>query len=141
MLDPVRIPALTNILQDDDKERVLCPVRALSTYLNKSKPMRKGSVQLFIPIRRTVSNQVSGPTISRWIVSSIRMVYEDLKENHEGAFAIPIKAHELRGVSASLARMVDSSNNFSTKQIVDSVGWKSQNSFLSFYFKDLTPSL
>jgi len=69
------------------------------------------------------------------------MVYEDLKENHEGAFAIPIKAHELRGVSASLARMVDSSNNFSTKQIVDSVGWKSQNSFLSFYFKDLTPSL
>ncbi len=141
-LDPVRVPSLSKILAEDDKERVLCPVRALSVYLDRTKAhnIRKGSPQLFVPIIRTKSNEVSRSTISRWIIATIIAAYENLKEDR-GAFAIAIKAHEVRAVSVSLARLAKSSNAFSTREIMDSVGWKSSNAFLSFYLRDLSASL
>ena len=70
--EPIIIPALP----PDTSSKLLCPVRILSIYLNRTKELRSPSNnRLFIPIKKGV-NDLSVKTISTWICKAISLAYQ-----------------------------------------------------------------
>ena len=80
-IEPVVIPALTTILDnllktELIKDRLICPVRALRIYLEKTKSLRKGKAFLFVSLREGYSKDTSRITISLWISQTIHTSYQ-----------------------------------------------------------------
>ncbi|KAI2647955.1 Transposon Ty3-G Gag-Pol polyprotein [Labeo rohita] len=94
------LTALTSVKREDDPNlTLLCPVRALRIYLERTQPFRR-SEQLFVCYGgQQKGKAVSKQRISHWLVDGIRMAYE--------ARGLPcplgIRAHSTRGVAASAA--------------------------------------
>ncbi|KAI2661120.1 ORF V: Enzymatic polyprotein [Labeo rohita] len=85
--------------EDDPNLTLLCPVRALRIYLERTQPFRC-SEQLFVCYGgQQKGKAVSKQRISHWLVDAIRMAYK--------ARGLPcplgIRAHSTRGVAASAA--------------------------------------
>ena len=121
---------------DEREERPLCPVRCLSAYLERFKPLRKAnpSAKLFISYKPGFKGDITATTVSRWIKNAILWAYDasvtnlDLQQLHN------IKAHDVRAMSASLSLL----RSVSLEQILQSAGWRSHNVFTNFYLRDLS---
>ena len=62
--DSITIPKLSNFCRKSDNfNRMLCPVRAVKIYLNKTKSLRKRRKRLFIPTQG--DQDLAKPTLSR----------------------------------------------------------------------------
>lgn len=118
---PIFIPKLQR------KHRVNCPVRALRWYLNKSEIARADHTQLFITSQKPY-RPVAKSTIANWLVEVIT-----------GAGALqsetPAKAHSTRHISTSWAH----AHGVSIPEIINTVAWKSDSTFISTYMKSITP--
>ncbi len=66
---------------------------------------------------------VTCQTISKWIVKTIQMAYNDTKKN--------VKGHSTRAIGPSWALY----NGASVKSICDAADWKSENTFAKFYMR------
>jgi len=119
-------------LDRSDRERTLCPLRALKFYLNATAPLRAKRQQLFIPMQGK-NEKVGKNTISRWIVEAIKQAYisadavEELRKVHR------ITAHEVRAVASSC----DAWKNVSLADIMEACGWRSNTTFIDYYLRDL----
>ena len=96
------IPALDHHLSNGMAEdRLLCPVRALRYYLERSMPWRENKRLLFVSFKPGHKRDIVPSTISGWIRKTIIECYTDspapLLESHR------VKAHQVRSVAASLA--------------------------------------
>ncbi|KAI2647489.1 Acetylglutamate kinase [Labeo rohita] len=85
--------------EDDPNLTLLCPVRALRIYLERTQPFRR-SEQLFVCYGgQQKGKAVSKQRISHWLVDAIRVAYR--------ARGLPcpleVRAHSTRGVAASAA--------------------------------------
>ena len=84
---------------------------------------------LFITYKEGQIKPASKNTIARWIVSTIRLAYE--------AKGLPVprnaRAHDTRKISVSWALF----NGASLKEILKAAHWASENTFTSFYLKDV----
>ena len=49
--DSIKIPKLANFCENDNFNRMLCPIRAIKIYLNKTKSVRKNRLRLFVPVK------------------------------------------------------------------------------------------
>ena len=88
--DSIKIPKLSNFCRENDNfNRMLCPVRAVKIYLNKTKSLRKHRKRLFIPTQR--DQDLS------------KHAYDSISKNPNRLFKP--RAHELRAISASWAYM------------------------------------
>ena len=116
--------------EDDPMARLHDPVRALRTYLRRTRSLRNGRSRLFLPIRRD-KEDISIQTISAWLRAVISEAYNDLSPG--GAKRLRIRAHEIRAISTSLALQ----RNCSIKDIVTAVGWRSDSTFARFYLRNL----
>ena len=76
---------------------MLCPVRAVKIYLNKTKSLRKRRKRLFIPTQG--DQDLAKPTLSRWVKYAIKNAYDTISKNPLSLFKP--RAHELRAISAS----------------------------------------
>ena len=63
---PFIIPALKQIIGQDDEDICLCPVRALNIYLLRTQSQRAGKRRLFISLNDKYSKDIQKGTISRW---------------------------------------------------------------------------
>ncbi|CAG2224453.1 unnamed protein product [Mytilus edulis] len=89
--EPVVIPALPS----DSISVLLCPVRILSIYLERTCSLRSVSnSRLFIPIKKGISD-LSVKTISTWICKCISLAYGSSKAELLNSFNV--KAHDVRG--------------------------------------------
>ena len=123
--DSITIPKLSNFCRKSDNvNRMLCPVRAVKIYLNKTKSLRKHRKRLFIP------TQGDKPTLSRWVKYAIKNAYDTISKNPNRLFKP--RAHELRAISASWAYM----NNIPLEEILKSAVWSSSSRFASHYLRD-----
>ena len=121
------------VCPDMSQERSLCPVRALSFYLDRTKSLR-GNTQrkLFISFRENFQKDICANTISGWIKSVIRFAYDkeipdqDLKK-------LNLTAHSVRSVAVSWA----ATGGASIDQILNACQWQSESSFTSFYLKEV----
>ncbi|XP_042572020.1 uncharacterized protein LOC122135816 [Cyprinus carpio] len=126
--DSRALSALQNT-EEDPGLNLLCPVRALKVYIERSAPIRR-SEQLFICFgNRTRGLPVSKQRLSRWIVDAIQLAYSSLGLQSP----IGVRAHSTRAVSSSWAW----SNGVTIAEICEAAGWSSPSTFARFYNLDV----
>lgn len=129
----VVIPSLKNQLDSDlDKDKTLCPIRALKYYLDRTQTVRGDRQKLFISFKPGFTKEISPSTISSWLKSVIVMAYKEMAP--ETASLFKIHAHQIRGMAASWALL----GGVSVDQVLKACHWRSHNTFTEFYLKPLT---
>lgn len=125
MTNKITLPKLSTFfsIREDD---LLCPVRALKTYIKMTKHLRAGSNKLFIYYKKNQHNPASKDSISKWIVNTIKIAYTD--KSLEG-----VRAHDVRSFSSSWALF----QGIPIQDIMEAASWKSENTFTSFYMRDM----
>ncbi|KAK3526557.1 hypothetical protein QTP70_030696 [Hemibagrus guttatus] len=119
-------------LAELERLHLLCPVRALRTYVHRSGSWRK-SPSLFVCFgSRNKGNPVSKQHLAPWVIEAITQAYEAC----DIASPLGVRAHSTRGVTSSsaLARGV------SLQEICAVARWSSLHTFIRFYNLDLDPT-
>ena len=111
------------------ENKKLDPKRAFYFYLKKTKSLRTktdGSSEdrVFLAINEP-HQAVTSQTISKWIVKTIRMAYNDSK--------MKVKGHSTRAIGPSWALY----NGASVKSILEAADWKKESTFIQFYFRNV----
>ena len=127
--DSIKIPKLSNVCSENDNfNRMLCLVRAVKIYLNKTKSLRKHRKRLFVPTQG--DQDLAKSTLSRWVKYAIKHAYDSISKNPNRLFKP--RAHELRAISASWAYM----NFIPLEEVLKSAVWSSSSLFASHYLRD-----
>ncbi len=104
--------------------QVLCPVRALRVYIDRTAQFRQ-SEQLFVCFGGSTKGQpVSKQRLSHWVVEAIALAYS----SQGMECPIGVRAHSTRAVGSLWAWTKGSS----IKDICMAAGWTSQNTFARF---------
>ncbi len=114
---------------EDERLHMLCPVRALKLYVDRSKVWRK-SPQLLICFgagRRRLAT--SKQRISHWVRDDISLAYEA----RELPSPLSLRAHSTRGVASSQALF----RGVPLEDICVAAGWSSPHTFVRFYNLDV----
>ena len=126
------IPALSSSLgQSSEEDLVLCPLRALRFYLDRTALVRANKRLLFISYKKSFPADISKATISFWVKKLVRFCYELSDRLPEGPFRV--RAHDTRGVSTSLALL----KGVALEDILSAASWASHNTFTSFYLQEV----
>ncbi|XP_077862457.1 uncharacterized protein LOC144344249 [Saccoglossus kowalevskii] len=129
---PIVIPALSNI-SNEKQDRILCPVRALAYYKKRTSGVRRGQRSMFVCYQKgKQSSAASKFTLARWVKETVYHAYSDKYLSTE-AGKVTAKMHDLRGIGNTLAF----ASGASLAQVLAAGSWKTSNTFLSYYLKDL----
>lgn len=110
------------------ENKLLDPKRCLYFYLKKTEVFReklKDSNKLFLSLLEP-HQPVSSQTISKWIVQTIHMAYENQKKSN-------VKGHSTRALGPSWALF----NGASVKSIIEAADWSKESTFCKFYLRDV----
>ncbi|MGL4804411.1 MAG: hypothetical protein ACRC15_04575, partial [Cetobacterium sp.] len=115
--------------QEQEKLNLLCPVRALDTYVHRTALWRKGEQLLvcFGPHNR--GRPASKHTVSKWIVETISLAYQASGQ----PCPLAVRAHSTRSMAATRALI----SGVSLKEVCDAAGWSSPLTFVRYYNLDL----
>jgi hypothetical protein len=122
---PLFLPYITK--STNRAKRLNCPVRALRWYMDKTVIARGDVEQLFITNTKPY-RPAAKATLSGWLVDIIN------KTNAVIGTGKP-KAHSVRSMSTSWAY----SKGLSLREIINTVSWRSENTFINVYLKDVVP--
>ncbi|KAK9957703.1 hypothetical protein ABG768_011926 [Culter alburnus] len=115
---------------DQERLNLLCPVRALDTYVHRAALWRKTD-QLFVCYG---SPKKGGPAskqrMSKWVVEAITLAYDAAGQPSP----LNVRAHSTRGMAASKALM----SGVPIGDICDAAGWSCQHTFVRFYNLDVS---
>jgi integrase len=132
---PLTIPALKRILGPNMQEdRLLCPVRALRYYLDKTQPIRGTRTRLFIAYKKGHKGDIAVTTIASWIKRAIIRAYQRPSRSSVQQFYPTAHAHQLRSLAASWA----AAGAIPFEDIMTACQWKSPTTFTSYYLCDMT---
>jgi hypothetical protein len=135
ILQPIVIPALGPTLSGDLKEdKLLCPVRALRYYLDRTKAIRGDRELLFISHWPGHKSDIKRTTISSWLVQTIRICLQSCSD--ETAKHCNVRAHDIRALAASWAFK----SGVALEDIMKACSWRAHNTFTSHYLRDLALS-
>ena len=131
---PLVVRPLTDIVGREDDDRLLCPVRALRFYLDRTKHRRGGALRrLFLSLNEDYGKDLSAGSISRWLSATVLLAY---RTKEVEATVLNPRAHELRALSSSLAF----SHSISLPDFLEAAYWRSENPFTSHYLRDVRAS-
>lgn len=132
-LRPFTISSLDELAGPEGKDdKLLCPVRSLRYYLQRSSEYRSEEQQkLFISYRRGMAKDIRPMTISAYIREAIVLAYAS-----DPGRAVPsqIKAHSVRHVATSLQAL----KCFSLDDLLKAGAWSTPNVFISFYLQEFS---
>ena len=130
---PWSIPALTPFVGPTELDRLMCPVRALRWYLQKTStnPLRGPRSQLFLPYTDRAA-KTTPAMISAWICRTVWRAYTLEPENTDTNNA-RVTAHEIRAFAASWSAF----NHVPMEDVMRAASWKNDTTFTTFYLKDL----
>ncbi len=115
--------------EEDRELSLLCPVRALRIYFERSAPFRHME-QLFVSFsNRTKGHPVTKQRLSKWIVDAVMLAYSSLGLQ----CPIGVRAHSTRGIASSWAW----SSGVSITEICTPTGWATPSTFARFYNLDI----
>ena len=114
---------------DGDDDVLLCPVRALRCY-DERVVRGVGSERMFVSYMKGRKTALHPNTVSNYLISCVGIAYELCGKS----LPTGVKAHSVRSMSVSWASL----RNVSLQSILENCYWKSQNTFLNFYLKDLS---
>ena len=120
------IKSLADFAAGLDQDLLLCPVRALREYLNRTVSFVSCLRRLFAspcaPSRAMLKNGIS------YLLRKV--IVESSASSEEGS---TVKAHSVRGIATSSTFF----KNWSIASVLDAACWKSNSVFTLFYFRDL----
>ena len=120
------VKSLSDFAAGLDEDLLLCLVRALRIYLDRTRSLAPVRHRLFVSPRRP-SRALSKNAVSFFLREVI----------HAAGAARPevgsVRAHEIRGVSTSVAFH----HNWSVSAVLESATWSSSLAFSSFYLRDI----
>ncbi len=129
----VRIPSIKSMIGPNlEDELLLCPVRALRSYILRTQPVRGNRKRLFMSVQTGRSTDVVVNTLSGWIRKCISHVYKNATAAE--AATIGCKTHDLRKLSTSLGLM----REVSQEDVLRAGSWSSPDRFISVYLTDLS---
>ena len=125
---PVVMKSLS-LAQEGDGEAhdwaLLCPVRALKIYIQRTGAFRKTD-QLFVCFHpRCLGQPVSKSRLSHWIVDTIRQAYA----GSDAPAPRRVRAHSTRGIATSWALW----RGASLSEVCAAATWSSPSTFARFY--------
>ena len=120
------VRSLSDFVAGLDEELLLCPVRALRIYLDRTASFSPLPRRLFVSPRRP-SRALSKNAVSFFLREVIHKAEAARPE------VGPARAHSIRGVSTSAAFH----RNWSVASVLESATWRSNSVFVSFYLHDL----
>ena len=128
ILEPMKFPGIAHLFPNEP-ERLLCPVRVLGLYIVRSAERAQDDSQENLFVHFNPTTQMFTTHFRRWVAETIRLTYENSSESD-----LPkIKAHDVRGISASIAFY----RNTPLKELCGLIGWKSSNVFVRHYLCDM----
>ena len=110
--------------------RLLCPVRAVTHYLDATAAHRPRCERLFVTVERN-KKAISKTTVSIWLRKTISRAYE--LSGTEQPVPAP-RDHETRGIAPSLLFK----KNFAVDQVLKAGTWRRHTTFTRHYLRDLT---
>ncbi|XP_036419056.1 uncharacterized protein LOC118802708 [Colossoma macropomum] len=116
----------------DEQRRLhlLCPVRALRIYLNRTEEFKKTD-QLFVSWARLhLGKPITKQRLSHWIVGAIALAYSSKSMQPPTG----LRAHSTRGMATSWALF----QGVSVQEICAAANWASPHTFIRFYRLDVT---
>lgn len=112
----------------EEESHRLCPVRALSLYVERTAPLRK-TQQLFVHYREhSQGKPLSKQRLAHWLCEAITQAYIAAGEDPPPG----IRAHSTRAVSSSTALF----SGMSVEDICTAASWASPCPFIRFYLRD-----
>ena len=114
------VPALTNARKNRNG-RLLCPVRAVKVYLDRTAPHRPRCERLFVTAGRS-KKEISKTTVSFWLRKTISRAYE------LSGTALPV-----RGIAPSILFR----KNFAVDQVLKAGTWRRHTTFTRHYLRDI----
>ena len=120
------VPALTNARKNRNG-RLLCPVRAVKVYLDRTAPHRPRCERLFVTAGRS-KKEISKTTVSFWLQKTISRAYE------LSGTALPVpapRARETRGIAPSILFR----KNFAVDQGLKAGTWRRHTTFTRHYLR------
>ena len=115
---------------EQQRLHMLCPVRALHTYVERTRSFRKGD-QLFVSWAKPHwGKPITKQRLSHWIVDAIALAYSS------SGLQVPtgLRAHSTRGLATSWALF----KGVSIQDICAAASWSSPLTFARFYRLDVT---
>ena len=128
---PLTIPGLKALLCPEDADRLLCPIRALLYYLDRTKDHRQDKRRLFLSLNSKHKKDIQKGTIARWIRTLIHLAYSQCASS---LTPISTRAHETRAIASSMAVALGAS----LENVMRTAYWKSQTTFLHHYLRDVS---
>ena len=125
-----RLKSLSGILGKDEEERLLCPVRALRIFRERTKDLRPGTRNLFVSPKDR-SKPLSKNALSSLLRETILRSHQELSEDHLPL--LKVRAHEIRGIAASLNMW----RNKSLSSVLEAASWKTPSVFANHYLRDI----
>ncbi len=114
---------------EDERLHMLCPVRALKLYVDRSKVWRKSSQLLVCFSAGHRGLATSKQRISHWVRDAISLAYEA----RNLPSPLSLRAHSTRGVASSQALF----RGVPLEDICVAAGWFSPHTFVKFYNLDV----
>ena len=112
-----------------EEEALLCPVRSLRAYLDRTKSLRGNSHKnLFCPVQCPES-PMSKNAISYLLRTLIKEAHQELREDLMPV--LKVKPHEIRAVATS----VNFKQNLSLEAVVSAAQWKCASVFANHYLQ------
>ena len=122
------VPALPNA-RNNRNGRLLCPVRAVRRYLDRTAVHRPCFERLFVTAGRS-KKEISKTTVSFWLGKTISRAYE--LSGMEQLVPAP-RARETCGIAPSLLFK----KNFAVDQVLKVGTWRRHTTFTCHYLRDL----
>jgi integrase len=127
---PIVLPSLDNFVGEGEPDSLLCPVRALRSYLKRTEPFRNKRNRLFLSYQRERRTDVTLATLSLWVKMVVKLAYSESGANDQMLYKVT--AHQLRHVSMSLASRV----NAPLEVLIQAGMWTNATTFHNFYLAD-----
>ena len=127
-LEGFSVPALPNA-RNNLNRRLLCPVRTVRCYLDRTAAHCPRCERLFVTAGR-IKKEISKTTVSFWLRKTISRAYE------LSGTALPVpapRALETRGIAPSLLFK----KNFAVDQVLKAGTWCRHTTFTCHYLRDI----
>ena len=122
------VPALPNARKNRNG-RLLCPVRAVTVYLDRTASHRPRCERLFVTAGRS-KKEIAKATVSFWLRKPISRAYK------LSGTALPVpapRARETRGIAPSILFR----KNFAVDQVLKADTWRRHTTFMRHYLRDI----
>jgi len=131
--DPWTFPALTPFVGHAEPDRLMCPVRALRWYLDRTRqpPLRGPRSRLFLPFADRATRTTTA-MFSAWICRTIWRACVLEPENTDSANA-RVATHDVRAFAASWSAC----NHAPMVEVMRAAYWRNATTFVAFYLRDL----